>query len=36
MKRAAIGETLAHLRFLAGKGRLKEYQRDGVTYFASH
>jgi glyoxylase-like metal-dependent hydrolase (beta-lactamase superfamily II) len=35
MKRAAIGETLAHLRFLAGQGRLKEYQRDGVTYFAA-
>jgi glyoxylase-like metal-dependent hydrolase (beta-lactamase superfamily II) len=34
MKRAAIGETLAHLRFLAGLGRLKEYERDGVTWFA--
>ena len=35
MKRAAIGETLAHLRFLSGKGRLKEYEREGVTYFSA-
>jgi len=35
MKRAAIGETLAHLRFLVGNDRLRQYQRDGVTYFAN-
>jgi glyoxylase-like metal-dependent hydrolase (beta-lactamase superfamily II) len=33
MKRAAIGETLAHLRYLAGQGRLREFERDGVSYF---
>jgi len=35
MKRAAIGETLAHLRFLVGNDRLRKYERDGVTYFAN-
>lgn len=34
MRRAAIGETLAHLRFLARQGRLKEVEMDGVVYFA--
>jgi glyoxylase-like metal-dependent hydrolase (beta-lactamase superfamily II) len=33
MKRAAIGEAQAHLKYLVGTARLKEYARDGVTYY---
>jgi len=33
MKRAALGETLAHLRYLVGQGRLKEMEMDGRVYF---
>jgi hypothetical protein len=33
MKRAALGETLAHLRYLVGQGRLKEIEMDGRVYF---
>lgn len=35
MKRAAIGEALAHLRFLAREGRLIEQEEDGVLLFQS-
>ena len=33
MKRAAIGETLAHLRYLSSQAMLEEFERDGVVYF---
>ncbi len=33
MKRAALGETLAHLRYLVGRGQLKELEEDGRIYF---
>lgn len=33
MKRAAIGEALSHLIFLASKGELKQFEEDGVVRF---
>ena len=33
MKRAAIGETLAHLHYLVEQGRLKEVEEDGRILF---
>jgi glyoxylase-like metal-dependent hydrolase (beta-lactamase superfamily II) len=33
MKRAAIGETLSHLRYLVSEGRLQEKEQDGLVLF---
>lgn len=33
MKRAAIGETLAHLMYLVAQGRLRQTEEDGQTRF---
>ncbi len=33
MKRAALGETLAHLHYLVQQGRLRQFEADGRVYF---
>lgn len=33
-RRAAVSETLAHLRFLVGEGRLRSSERNGVVTFS--